>query len=526
MYKNLCNLIEEASRLDKELKKMSPEKQMETLRKLNAANLETFDYHIPGITPDDLINLRLHSSPNSKNYSKSYDTLRDLNVLDFEHPNLINKNNIADDFRTNLRKFTQAQNEYYNRIYNKPLNQLKTRENIHDYRNRLKFTEFKNKNKNNKTSTFFDKNQNFGIINGGSYTKTLLDLYGNRDKKLKGVYSDRNYLNSKGLWVHQVPVDKNTDLNDFIKSVKNNKESPLGYSYSYANRKAYDYLDKPAVVYGITNGDNVLKTSNPREAFVPNDKYQNGKYKIELVDPEYRLDFLQNLSNIGLLSDKENGLMNQERYLNDKGRQKLSEIQAEEEAKKQAALEAQRQTDVEAQRQAEEEAQRKAALEAEAQRKAEEEAQKQAALEAQRKAEEEAKKQAALEAQKQAEAERRAQAEAQKQAALEAQRKAEEEAKRKAEAQAQLEKQMARAEAERRKQTTLRHAKERHEQRRFYEPYLVKSKRYFRTHPNAKYAAAGLGGLGAAGLGYGMFNDDAPETPETPDHIHELLGAL
>ena len=457
--KSLVNSIEEASRLDKELKKMSPEKQMEVLRKLNAANLESFEHYVPGVTPTSLINLKLAGSPNSKKYSKAFDTLRDLNVLDLEYPDLINKNNVANDFRTNLRKFTQAQREYYNNLYNTPLSQLKTRENIRKYRNRLDFSEIRNENKNNKTLDFFDKNQKFGVINGGSYTKALLDLHGNRAEKLKGVYSDRNYLNSRGLWVHQVPVDKNTNLDNFIETVKNDKESPLGYSYSYANRRAYDYLDKPAIIYGIINGDNVLKTLNSKEAFIPNDKYQNGKYKIEVIDPKYRAFNDLDLSNIKSFKDEKNGLANQERYLNEKGKQKFLEIQAEEEAKRQAALEAQRKA------------------EEEARKRAEEEARKQAEEEAKRRAEEEARKRAEEEARK-------------------------------------------RAEEEARRQATLKRAKERHEQRPFYQPYLTATKRYFRTHPNVGYTAASLGGLGAGALGYNLFSDDVS------DRIHELLRAL
>jgi len=100
--------------------------------------------------------------------------------------------------------------------------------------------------------------------------------------------------------------------------------------------------------------------------------------------------------------------------------------------------------------------------------------------------------------------------------------------KRNKEYQEALEKQMARAEAERRKQTTLRHAKERHEQRPFYQPYMTKTKRYFRTHPNAKYAAAGLGGLGAAGLGYGVYNalngELNPDLPDTDLPDMDLSG--
>jgi len=494
MYKNLCNLIEEASRLDKELKKMSPEKQMETLRKLNSANFETFQHYYPRFNPN--IDLALDDK-----YKDDYHKFRTTNYLFHNFKDNIDLNKTVEGYRVGSRKMNNAMQDFFNKNFYTPVNQLdkdgkrlrrrsiRQKELDKELTNDEEFLNFKN---------FGDSNKKYAFYHGGSYNKLQNDIFGNRADKFKGVNAFNEIgVPENGFWVHQVPISNSTKFED----IPNKASREINNRVNFYSKKAYSYGDIPAQLYGVTTGDNLYDTNNGYEKFITADDLNNKNTIAAIeklnhpIDPDDKKEISTDL------------------YYNQKERDKYIHPYLNDETLKKL-------------KQAEEEAQRKA--EEEAQRKAKEEAKKQAALEAQRQAEAERRAQTEAKAQRQAEAERRAQTEAKKQAALEAQRQAEAERRAQTEAKAQLEKQMARAEAERRKQTTQRHAKERHEQRPFYQPYMTKAKRYFRTHPNAKYAAAGLGGLGAAGLSYGAYNalNGDVETPETPDHIHELLGAL
>jgi len=112
--KSLTSLIEEASRLDKELAKMPPEKQMEILNKINQNNLNNY-YNRIG--KSYLNNPDLHVLNND-----FIDRMSDLNY-NFQqiqdNLDLNNKQTIADELRVLQRRMFKNIDDKYNTVYNR-----------------------------------------------------------------------------------------------------------------------------------------------------------------------------------------------------------------------------------------------------------------------------------------------------------------------------------------------------------------------------------------------------------------------